>query len=88
MEYTTIEQSYSLFPNPNNGRLSIVRTIADQVSVDAVIYNALGIVVYEKPVSFSGKTANLWLEGLPMGIYVMKLSASNGTIVHFKFVKE
>jgi len=63
----------SVFPNPSNGQFSV--TFGNLVASNVRIYNLSGEVVYDEEVA----TATINIEGLNVGIYILKANTASGT---------
>lgn len=65
----------SVYPNPSNGH--VVINISQQVvGASITVTNSLGQIVDSRD-SFDGKTLTLSLEGLPRGIYQLRITQDN-----------
>jgi len=79
-------QQYKLFPNPNDGNMTIKQLIADAKPVDAEITDIVGRSIYKKKLLFNGNLANLQVENGSPGMYLLQLTDSEKRIFKFKFV--
>jgi hypothetical protein len=70
-----------LIPNPNNGKFSLQKNLNDNKNQWIIVYNALGIKVYENSYLFN---TELDLSFLPTGTYFIKLNSEN---IFHKFIK-
>jgi len=73
----------SLYPNPAQGRFSVLLPpVAGQKEVKATLLNALGQVVLTRSIALTaaGATAEINVQGLASGVYVLRLQAQNLTI--------
>ena len=82
--YSTSEwtmPSFDLFPNPTDGKVNLV--VGETLQGDAVVevYNLLGEQMMAKNLGSlqSGATCTLDLHHLTSGLYIIKLSAENGS---------
>jgi hypothetical protein len=77
----------TLYPNPNNGKFTLTLNTEGNLDVNLMIYNSTGAEVYSaNGVKISGKTTkNIDLSNLSAGIYNLKVSGENGSVVK-KFV--
>jgi hypothetical protein len=81
-------QVYKLFPNPNNGNLSLSQLIPDIQLVNVNIWDALGRNIYKQSLTFTSTTQTLQLGNILPGIYLMKLTDGKGRNFIFKFTVE
>ena len=79
-------QSYSLFPNPNDGVFAIKQLMPDTEPVSAEVFDAIGSVVQRQQIFFSSAMSQVYLRNIPPGLYVLKLKDSKGCNFIFKFV--
>ncbi len=67
----------AIFPNPTNGRFSLVRNPMDDIvqgqSVDIVVYNHTGQLIMRE-VFHSGFPVEIDLSGYPSGIYLLRVN--------------
>ena len=82
------QQHFNLFPNPNDGNITLIQSIQDELPVIAEILNVQGLVVNRIELNFTNKQAKLQLLNLPVGIYLLKLRDNTGATFNFKFVKQ
>ena len=78
---TIADISYNIFPNPNNGEVSLQISNSPLKEVEIAIYNMVGENVYKStvtPISGNVKT-NLNLNELANGTYFMKVEGQNTT---------
>ncbi len=80
-----LEQGYDLFPNPNNGKITLIQHLAESQLVQAEIWNAVGTSTYKGQLQFAGGKANLQLNNCPPGMYVLQLLDEQGHRYAFKF---
>ncbi len=81
-------QIYSLYPNPNDGYLTLVQMIQDTSAKSIDISDVLGKSVLKEPVAFREKSYNLHLENIAAGMYMTSIIDSKGRKYIFKFVKQ
>ena len=79
-------QQYHLSPNPNNGEMLLQQDLADEGPVKAVVINAAGMTVYSTELSFKGNATQLNRKGLAAGLYLLRLTDSNGKAYNLKFI--
>ena len=76
-----------LYPNPVKDKLLIHFAAPSNEALTYTVFNTTGLLVLEKKVQTNGLDAELELNNLPQGVYVLKIKTINSTIVH-SFVKE
>jgi PKD repeat protein len=81
------EIGITLYPNPNDGKFTLTLNAKGNHEVNIEIFNSAGIEIYtENGVTVSGKiTRNIDLPNLSKGIYHLKVTGENGSVVK-KFV--
>ena len=83
-----LSQSIQIYPNPAHNELSI---IAGNKISNVTISSLIGQVVYSEVALSHAMTGELWkvnIENLPAGVYVVKVTDSEGIKTVGKFVKE
>ncbi|MBS1525538.1 MAG: hypothetical protein JST19_07805, partial [Bacteroidetes bacterium] len=83
---TQNEQEYILWPNPNNGSISLVQTIPDSKPVTAEIWNEVGMEVYRDNSQFSGGRDQLHMINATPGLYLLRLTDCKNRVFTLKFV--
>lgn len=83
---TQNEQEYMLWPNPNNGSISLGQTIPDNKPVKAEIWNEVGMAVYQDELQFSGGRDQLHMMNAAPGLYLLRLTDSKNRVFTLKFV--
>jgi len=79
----TIENKYSIYPNPTNG----IITIHTSNEINTVnIYNMIGNLVMVKNISSNQSTLNI--ENLTNGVYLMEMKLSDGSKINSKIIKK
>lgn len=63
--------TYTLYPNPNNGSFVIKQSIADNKSVNLKVYNAIGSLVYEGNANFVNGQMSIKLGQKAQGVYLV-----------------
>jgi hypothetical protein len=81
-------QQYELYPNPSHGIISLLQSVADNLPVNAQIWNAVGEQVYKGDLLFNGGKDQIRLANVAPGVYLLKLTDSEGRRFIFKFVEE
>ena len=77
-----------MYPNPNDGNLTLVQMIQDTSAVSIDISDVLGRSVFKEPVAFRENSYQLHLENIAAGMYVASVIDSKGRTFIFKFVKQ
>jgi hypothetical protein len=82
VEKLSLQESVSVYPNPSNGTFLIDFSKATFYANTVKLYNALGLLVYEK--SFASPhpdNISLELSSYVKGMYLMTLNTESGTII-------
>jgi len=80
------QQSFKLFPNPNNGTFSLSTNTSFDKNAKITIFNTLGQILLEmNPVLFHNNRLEFDLSNFLNGIYFLKLE-SNNKIIFEKFI--
>jgi uncharacterized repeat protein (TIGR01451 family) len=82
VEKLSLQESVSIYPNPSNGTFLIDFSKAAFYANTIKLYNALGLLVYEK--SFASPhpdKISLELSSYVKGMYLMTISTESGTII-------
>jgi len=79
-------QQYTLYPNPNNGEMTIMQQTGDMGDAHVQVTDMLGRTVHNAELSFSGKTAQVKLNTVAPGMYTMKITDHKGINFVFKFI--
>ncbi|MBS1525537.1 MAG: T9SS type A sorting domain-containing protein [Bacteroidetes bacterium] len=83
---TQKEQEYTIWPNPNNGSISLGQMVPDSKPVTAEIWNEVGIAVYQDELQFSGGRDQLHMMNAAPGLYLLRLTDSKNRVFTLKFV--
>ncbi len=78
-------QAYNLYPNPNDGKITLLQKVADNDPVNVEVWNVVGKSIYKGKVDFSSGIAKLDLHQNIPGLYVIQLSDSAGNRFTLKF---
>ena len=85
MKNSTIDKNISVYPNPTKDILYI--NLPHLHSLETIsIYNALGQLVFSKPIS-NEPHQSICTRELKKGIYIIKCSPSNEKLATCKFIK-
>ncbi|MBS1525536.1 MAG: T9SS type A sorting domain-containing protein [Bacteroidetes bacterium] len=79
-------QEYMLWPNPNNGSISLGQMIPDNKPVKAEIWNEVGMAVYQDELQFTGGKDQLHMMNAAPGLYLLRLTDSKNRVFTLKFV--
>jgi len=80
------DQNYILYPNPNDGNLSLQQLITDTKPVSVEISDIVGQSIYKEKLLFNGNSINLQLGTLIPGMYLLELTDNENRSFKFKFV--
>jgi len=75
----TKDNSWLVYPNPNNGVLYITNTAQENKETEIQIVNAMGDVIYQESTSSKNKTLDL--SKYSNGVYFVKLTSDKETSV-------
>jgi hypothetical protein len=81
-----IPQQYELFPNPNNGSMTLKQSVTDGEPVSVEITDIVGQSIYKDKLLFNGNLSNLQLGNIAPGMYLLQLTDSQNRTFNFKFV--
>ncbi len=70
-------QNVSLYPNPNDGNMTLAYTLPDEQQGQLVIYDVMGNVVDKEILPVGSQQKNIILTGLASGIYYYQVSFNN-----------
>ena len=79
-------QAYNLYPNPNDGNISIIQRVAENEPVHVVVYNSIGQSVYTGSLQFTSYKSSVQLGSISSGVYLMSITDTKGNNFHLKFV--
>jgi len=81
-EYDKLQNSVNLFPNPNNGNVSLQFANLKKGNVDVTISDVTGKIVYENKLSVSNALTNFDID-VKSGVYFVKIheSSLNKTVI-------
>ena len=83
---STAGQQYLLSPNPTDGNITLTQLVPDTKPVVAEIWNALGQSVYQSSLDFITGSAQINLNGMASGLYMIRLTDAKNTSYKIKFV--
>lgn len=81
----TTTQQYTLYPDPNDGNITILQSIADIEPMQIQVWNEIGKQEFKKQLCFTEKKLQLQLKGLNEGVYILLITDSKGTTNSIKF---
>ena len=81
-EYDKLQNSVSIFPNPNNGNVSLQFTDITKGNVDVIISDVTGKIVYDSKLQISNSLTNFTID-VKGGVYFVKIydSGLNKTLI-------
>ena len=81
-------QSYTLYPNPNAGNITLTQTVVNDGPSAVKVVNYLGATVYSGTLNFSNGKAELNMTDIVSGMYLVQINDANGGVQTFKMVVE
>ena len=81
-----IVNEYTLYPNPTNGILNIAQSLIADGEVKIKLINYTGATVYAGNINFSGGVAQLQLNDIIPGVYLLGIIDNNGSVTTFRVV--
>lgn len=84
----TVQQQYSLYPNPNDGNMQLWQLITDESPVEVKVYNTVGALIYKSTRTFMGNSSNLSVQKFAPGMYYVTLQDGKGETYTLRFVKQ
>ncbi|UTW64938.1 T9SS type A sorting domain-containing protein [bacterium SCSIO 12643] len=83
------EESFKMYPNPNNGTFNIEIASSSSEDVRLSIYSILGQEVHRDRLMIKGNVIKQYnLNHLEQGIYIVKVSDANGMVKTIRWVKK
>lgn len=73
-----LSEMYTLYPNPNEGNLTISSNTTSGTPVDVSVYNTLGQQVYNGTLQLQSGKADIKMSNATPGLYQVKISNSKG----------
>jgi hypothetical protein len=82
------EQSYQLFPNPNDGYFTLMQAVVDENPVQVTVTDMIGKQMFSQSYIFNQKQIRVGLGNLPNGAYLLQAKDLHlsGNLIYFKFV--
>jgi trimeric autotransporter adhesin len=80
--------SYTLFPNPTSGSVTLSQSLIKDASVTVSIINTMGQIVYRKEIQIVSGQSSLDMSDLFNGIYTLQITEANGTTTGFRVMKQ
>ena len=81
----TLQQSYSIVPNPNAGDFTLRQTVPDNLPIRLAIYNMTGQVVSSNETSFENQACPVAMVNPVPGIYLARITTAKGETFTLKF---
>lgn len=85
MSEMNIENTFSIYPNPSNGNVSVSCFVISKESITAKVYDLLGRIVHQELLNFNNKEATLELN-IPSGSYILELKDEAGNVQRERIV--
>ncbi len=79
MQQFEAEKSFTIYPNPSSGNVSISCFVIPKESITAKVYDLLGRIVQQELLNFSNKEAVLKLN-IPTGSYILEVKDEDGNV--------
>jgi hypothetical protein len=70
-------QSFAVYPNPNNGRMTVSYVLAEGEAGILRVHNTVGLLVMEKPLNASQALMEVDLNGIGSGLYLLSIEVNN-----------
>ena len=71
---------FTVLPNPNNGNFTINGSLLGVNEVDITVTDIQGRTIYRSTERTSALNKELHLEGVSSGMYILRVSSTNGTV--------
>ena len=84
----SVLQVYTLFPNPSTGNITITQSVAVDETMQVSVMNQVGAVVYTGAMNFETGKAQMNMNDVVPGIYLILLQDKKGTTQTFKVLIE
>ncbi len=78
--------SFLLFPNPNNGNMSLLYTLITTENAEVKIFDVTGKLIYKSNINNQNNRAEINVDGIKEGIYYYKIENGNTTLKADKLV--
>jgi len=78
-------QSYTLYPNPSDGNITIKQGMPDSGPVSAEIWNVVGQKIFNGILTFNAGEVHYVMSNNPPGLYVLNLTDNKGQKFVLKF---
>ncbi len=83
---TNGENTFSLYPNPNNGVFTIRQTLTDMGAITIVIRDLLGNEIVRKMIKFSNGIAQLEIPESSAGLYLAEIREGTIGVSNYKII--
>lgn len=79
------DSKLKVYPNPSNGKISILYNFTPQESIEAIVYDMFGRSIHKELLIFSNKETSLNL-CIPNGSYILELKDEEGNVQRERIV--
>ena len=86
IQKATIVQSYSIYPNPNDGSFIIQQYLPESTPVKIEINDVFGRTILEDNIQFVQAKSKISISTIIPGVYILKIIDDSGKEFTFKFV--
>jgi len=70
-------QSFAVYPNPNNGRMTVSYVLAEGETGILLVHNTVGTLVMQKPLNGSQARMDVEMNGIGSGLYLLSIEVNN-----------
>ncbi|MDP3567349.1 kelch repeat-containing protein [Sediminibacterium sp.] len=76
----SLGNNFLIYPNPAKDILNLKSEIEDVAAVMVQVYNTIGQLIKQEEIIFKDKTSSIKTEGLPNGVYLLKVFDTNKSV--------
>jgi len=76
--YSDEEHAFSVYPNPNNGRMTVSYVLAEGETGILRVHNTVGLLVLEKQLNASQNLMEMEMVGISSGLYLLSIEVNSG----------